>query len=384
MLTEKLLSDSKFYNKPISIFFTSRNCSICDKLYNEITSKYISSKYYWLRIDSEEYLHYFIRLTRGVIPSVVVMNGDLRILGIIESNNSDFIENALKNIYENLENKKLIASNVPHFVPEPQEFDPFIVHEVVLRIINGEVVDHRALEVIEFYKRNYTEFSNIQKFITNYDVITKSILYKEKIEINNSYTAGVLVENGIEDPKVLLEYINEDGSVYRSKRKEVSGLLIDESIAGNALLKAYELYGEKEYLEYAKKIYEYIIKNNVHEKGFLDVPKRDPLSNIEFLEPLANAEAGIFFSRYYLLTKDEKAREYSEKAIRCAYGGSKNTRVLTRVIIAYLKLKHSILTKNMKITDPRIEYLENPCKDEEFYYNNNCYKSIDEITIELL
>jgi len=382
MITEKLLSDSRFYNKPISAFFTSKYCNFCDKLYEEILSTYISSKYYWIKIDSDEYLHYFIRLTRGFIPTITIIDGNLRILGIIESNSPSFIENSLKSIYEKLESRRISASEVPKFIPEPQEFEKSSIHEVILRVLNGEVVDHRILELVYFYKLNYPEFSNIEKYM-NYDALAKVIISKEKIEVNNSYTAGVLVENGIEDPKIILEYVNEDGSVFRSKKKEVSGLLIDEAIVGNALLRAYELYDSKEYLDYAKRVYEYITRNHVHEKGYLDVPKRDPVSNIEFLEPLANSEVAIFFSRYYLVLKQEEARINAEKAIKCAYGGSKNTRVLARLGIAYLKLKYPILTKNMKINDPRVEYLENNCGKDEFYYDGKCYKGLEEITIEL-
>jgi hypothetical protein len=385
MISDKILSNSKFYNKPIAIFFTSKNCNNCEKLYENIKLTYIGGRYLWKYIDGDEYLHYLIRLSRGITPSITVINHEPKILGIIESDDVKFLESSLRKIYEGYISNTLKPVPIPTFIPEPKDFDINIIHELIIRATKGELVDYRAYKVIKFYENIYNE-KNIEKFLNNIDIFTKILITRKisnEIDKNFAFNVAVLVEFGMEKVEELLKFINDDGSVNRSTRKEVKGLLIDQCSVGNALIGYYEIEDKKDVKEIIEKIYKYISSKLIHEKGFLDYPKEDVITNYEFLEPLANAEAALFLARYWAVFKDQNAKELSYKAIKCAFGGSDNLRVLGRLIIAYLKLFSLILTRRKDIDDPRVEILDNECGDK-FWYDNKCYNEIKEIELTQL
>jgi Highly conserved protein containing a thioredoxin domain len=180
--------------------------------------------------------------------------------------------------------------------------------------------------------------------------------------------------------KKLMERIKEDGSVVRSSRKEVSGLLIDQAMVGNALLTLYQNSFNDSYLSLAIKVAEWILNNLADNLGFRDCKAENDLVKLPVYEPIANSEAAIFFARLWAVTDDQKYLENAKKAMNISYTLGTDIRTLSRVAIAYLKTNELIKSKEKVPDDIRVEIVkDNGCLDLEFKFKDKCYKSIDKI-----
>ncbi|TRM85967.1 hypothetical protein DJ529_12300, partial [Sulfolobus sp. C3] len=308
---------------------------------------YILSKYYAIQVNAIENVEYTVRLTRGVIPTITILTPDLKILGIIESVDVKFIESRLRDILDDYKNKKIIGLTINGFIPEPLELSPFVIYDTVNKVIEGEPADSRMIEVYLTYTNIYKDYLKAKDKIKFQDSLAEFLLNKQaKINVDKKYLANIamLVNYGIADIKEVLELLNKDtGEVYRSSLRENKGILLDEALAGNALLTAYESSFDENYLTLAIRIANYIKENLQHEKGFKDIKGNDDITNIPYLEPISNAETAIFFSRLWNITNDESYKSLSLKGAMSALGAStSNPKVLARISIAYMKLYESI------------------------------------------
>ncbi|WP_231961233.1 hypothetical protein [Saccharolobus sp. A20] len=386
IITAQLLNDSKFYEKPILLYFTTDQCKKCEELYEQMKNLYILSKYYAIQVNAIENVEYTVRLTRGVIPTITILTPDLKILGIIESVDVKFIESRLRDILDDYKNKKIIGLTINGFIPEPLELSPFVIYDTVNKVIEGEPADSRMIEVYLTYTNIYKDYLKAKDKIKFQDSLAEFLLNKQaKINVDKKYLANIamLVNYGIADIKEVLELLNKDtGEVYRSSLRENKGILLDEALAGNALLTAYESSFDENYLTLAIRIANYIKENLQHEKGFKDIKGNDDITNIPYLEPISNAETAIFFSRLWNITNDESYKSLSLKGAMSALGAStSNPKVLARISIAYMKLYESIKANQvLNIIDSRVEIVkDNNCEKGKLYYDGKCYTSIHEI-----
>lgn len=381
MISEKTVEDAKFYGKLLAIFVTTESCNICDELFNKIQKLPISRKYYFYKVDGIEHTEYMIRLTRGYVPTITVISPSLKVLGIIESIDIKFIEDTLRKLVDSYY-KGYEGQKIPEFIPEPKEPNKAeLVYDTLTRIISGYPADFRMIELFKFITKldpKYKKLENSLNFLNQ----EAKYLIDGKIENMNLPKYANLISFYVEHELVkvdeLLSLITENGEVYRSAKRENKGLLIDQASAGNALLSEYEKTLDSKYLNLAEKVYEYTVKNLNHEKGFRDSPIRDEITKVTFLEPLANAEASIFFSRFYAITENKDALNNARKAINSAYAGSNDPKVLARIAIALVKIEDLILT-NIKppYEDLRLEY--SPKVSCKYYKDGNCIEKIEEI-----
>ncbi|BDC19707.1 hypothetical protein [Acidianus sp. HS-5] len=380
MISEKLISDLKFYDKPLGIFFTADNCNDCEELLKKIKELPISRRFIIEENNSLEFPEYLNRLTRGIIPTLSILSPELKILGILESNDIKEIESKLREIAEAYY-KGYKGESFSEFAPEPVEAGKEVIYNVMDALLASYPADFRMTELYNFISSVNKDYSKAEKVIKPLNDISEFLLNKKKIINTNSIYATEIsfyVMYGLRKVEDLLQLIGEDGIVYRSTRKQNKGLLVDEAMTGNALLTQYENTLNEEYLNYAKKIYDFIINNLNHEKGFRDTVIKDELTKITFLEPLANSEAGIFFARYWAVTGEEKSAGFAKKAINCAYAGSSDPRVLARISIALIKLQDLIRTNEKgPYTDLRMEFSKQAqCK---YFKDGKCYEKLDEI-----
>ncbi|PVU75855.1 hypothetical protein DDW13_04375 [Acidianus hospitalis] len=380
MISEKLISDLKFYDKPLGVFFTADNCKECDELIKKIKELPISKRLMIEEVNGLEYPEYLNRLTRGMIPTLSILSPDLGIMGVIESTDVKEIEAKLREIVEAYY-KGYKGERLSEFIPEPVEVGKEIIYDVMDALLASYPADFRMIEFYKFISSINKDYSKAEKVIKPLNEISEFLLGRKKtINANSIYTTEISFYTiyGLRKVEDLLQLIGDDGIVYRSTRKQNKGLLIDEVMAGNALLTQYENTLNDTYLNYAKKIYDFIINNLSHEKGFRDTLIKDELSKITFLEPLANSEAGIFFARYWAITGEEKSADFAKKAINCAFAGSSDPRVLARISIALIKLQDLIRTNEKgPYSDLRIEFSKQAqCK---YFKDGKCYEKIEEI-----
>ncbi|BFH72610.1 hypothetical protein SJAV_05540 [Sulfurisphaera javensis] len=384
MISEKVLLDAKFYDKLVGIFFTSENCSICDELFEKIRKLPISQKYYLFKVNANEYLQYTVRLTRGIIPSLSIIDLEGRMIAVIESIDIDYIQEKLREIYSKRDKLPGIEFPKPKSVEEINVAEFF---DIVNFAMDGNPIDFRGIEFLLFYAKVHKDYERLLNIITPLDPIGK-FLVNGKLEttLDETYTNILAIETiyNISDVKdKLLERIKDDGTVFRSSRKEVIGLLVDEAITGSALLSLYQRTFDDKYLNLSLKIYDWIIKNLESDIGFRDSPVNDPITKHEYFEPLANSEASIFFTKLWAITDDSKIREKAEKALKIAFTLGSDIRVLSRVAIAYIKLNELIKSKKEVKNDIRVEIVkDNGCK-EDYKYKDSCYDSLDKIEFNL-
>lgn len=86
VLNDRLLSDAKFYGKLIGILLDKE-----DTISGKIKGTALERRVMILKVDPEEYPDYLIRITRGVIPCLSVLTPNMELVGIIESNNVDYM-----------------------------------------------------------------------------------------------------------------------------------------------------------------------------------------------------------------------------------------------------------------------------------------------------
>ncbi|ARM76337.1 hypothetical protein [Acidianus manzaensis] len=381
MISEKLLSDAKFYDKLVGIFVTTEYCNGCDDLFEKIQKLPISRRYYLYKVDGIEHIEYLNRITRGYIPTLTIISPKLKILGIIEAFDIKFIEDKLRQITEAYY-KGYEGQDLPELIPDPSTPDKSeLVYNVISQILDGYQADYRMIELYKFISKLKPEYKKAEKLIKFLNGEAEYLISgKMQNPTSQNYTNIIAfdVEYGLSKIDNLLELINENGEVYRSIKKDNKGLLIDEASAGNALISEYEKTSNDKYISIVNKIYEYIIKNLSHEKGFRDSPVRDEITKITFLEPLANSEVAIFFSRYYGITENKEALDNYKKAIACAYAGSNDPKVLARIAIAMIKSEDLIKTNSKPpYDDLRLEY--SPKVNCKYYKDEKCFENIDEI-----
>ncbi len=385
MISEKIISDAKFYDKLIGIFFSSENCNICDELFEKIKKLQIAQKYYLFKVNANEYLQYTVRLTRGIIPSLSILDLDGKAIAVIESLDIEYIQEKLREIYTEKEKLEGIE------FPKPKQLEEVNVVEF-LDIINfaseGNPIDFRGIEFLLFYANVHKEYQKVINIISPLDPIGKFLLTgKIDTTLDETYTNILALETiyNISDVKdKLMERITENGEVFRSLRKEVKGLLIDEAIVGTALLSLYQRTFNDKFLNLSLKIYDWIVNNLESDIGFRDYPPIDPISKHEYFEPLANAEASIFLAKLWAITDDDKMKEKAEKALKIAYTLGSDIRVLSRVAIAYIKLNELIKSKKEIKNDIRVEIVKDNGCGEGVRYKNSCYDSIDKIEFNLI
>ena len=385
MIDEKVFSDAKFYDKLVGLFFTSDNCTICDDLLEKIKKLPISQRYFLFKVNADEYLQYTVRLSRGIIPTLSIVDTDGKLIAIIESVDTDYIQQKLREIYE--KRKDLKGAEFP----KPQSLEDVNIADfldIINFAIDGNPIDFRTAEFFLFYSKVHKDYQKALSLILPADPISKFLL-KGKLEdqLDDSYTnilALKIIYNIADMRDMLLDRITEEGAVYRSKRKEVKGLLIDEALAGTALLTLYQRTFDEKFLKIALKVYDWIVKNLESDIGFRDYPQEDPITKHEYYEPLGNAETSIFLTKLWAITGDDKIKEKAEKALKVAYTLGKDIRVLSRVAIAYVKMKELIKSKKEISNDIRVEVVkDNGCQQEDFRYKDKCYQIIDQIDFNL-
>jgi len=378
MISEKTLEDAKFYGKMIALVFIVDNLEPVKELDNVLDK--FSDKITKIYVNASEYLQYAIRLTAGRYPAVTLISPEFKIISLIDRIDQT-LENRIRESIDAFKFKGFKGVELSEFVPVPIDPDPSLFFNSINSLMMGYPVDLRGLEVFRTYCNVYKEYGRmIEKLNLDND---SSALIKGGKSIETIYTAQLSLQAyyGLRKIEEIIELSQEDGKVYRSKRKENRGLLVDQSYAGSAILNEYERTGNTEYLDKSLKIGDYILNNLKHEKGFMDVEGRDPLTSKVMLEPLANAEASIFFAKLYQVTGEQKYGEASKLAMASANGGAPHRiEVQERVMIAYLKLNEGIKSNDASFLgkDCRVELpKEKPqCKLQQ---DDKCYDDISMI-----
>ncbi|MCI2413798.1 MAG: hypothetical protein MPF33_00875 [Candidatus Aramenus sp.] len=378
MLTDKALSDAKFYNKPIALLFYTEDCDVCKPLFEKVKELSISKRFYLFEVDAIERSDYFIRLTRGLVPSIVVVSPEVKLLGIVESNDVNFVDKSLRRIYERY-SQGYKGEEIPSFSPEPDDPSLDVLYEVLNRAMSGETVDFRGAEFVKLVSTVHKEYQKALKTLNPENELAKFVVTGERPPLDAKYvfTTAFLVSYGLLEPKELYRFFGERGLVYRSERKEGYGYLVDQSMAGNALITLYNRTGDSEYLKRAEEVFSFVKQNLSTEKGFRDVIIRDKVTSSLFLEPLANAEASLFFARLWAVTENEEAKKLVEVAMRCAFAGSRDIKVLSRIALTMVVLNEKVKTSE-KVAEPdyRVYLGHTSCK---FEFNGTCFNSLEEI-----
>ncbi|AAK40655.1 hypothetical protein SULI_06640 [Saccharolobus solfataricus] len=386
ILNSRTIDDAKFFDKPILLFFTDENCKDCDTIYSKLQDSTIFSKYIGKKVNALEYIHYTIRLTRGMIPTITILSPTLDLLAVIESKDLKFIENKLRELLDEYKRRIVKGIKLEGYTPDPIEPTPSIIYETINKVIGGYEADTRMIEVYLTYTNVYKEYLKAKDKIKCSDDVARYLLEGKgeiKIDEKSSANVSMLVNYGVTSVQKLLDFIDiNSGEVYRSKKKETKGILLDEALAGNALVSEYERTINEEYLSLAIKVADYIKNNLQHERGFRDIKEIDNITKVPYLEPISNSEASIFFSRLWNITGDETYKNLALKGLGSALGGAlNNPKVIARAAIAYLKLFDSIkANRYLNIIDARITVVKNNgCNDSMLYYSGQCYSKIDEI-----
>ncbi|MEM0113679.1 MAG: hypothetical protein QW253_03720 [Metallosphaera sp.] len=335
-LNDKLFEDARFYNKLIAIVLSKE-----DFISQRIKGTPLERKVFPVHKDPEEYPDYLVRVTRGVIPAISLITPDLELVGIIESNDPDYSIGSLKDVVNKFEAGKITPVKIPEYAPEPLEPSEASIYDAMNKVIDGVAADFRVVELISAISKIEKRYP-IVHFIKPQDEIASYLLGKGEPGEGFSVYEAVKVIKG--DHDVLEDYIEKEGKVYRSKKKENWGILVDESIAGYALLLKYMRQGKSSFLDRATEIKDFIKRNLETEKGFRDTIVKDPLTRLTFLEPLANAEASIFLSALWQATGDEEVRKMALKALGIATVRSDYLGVAARIAHSLLRLNHGILT----------------------------------------
>ncbi|MBW9141051.1 MAG: hypothetical protein K1T65_05060 [Candidatus Aramenus sp.] len=378
MLTDKVLSDAKFYNKPIALLFYTEDCDVCKPLFEKVKELSISKRFYLFEVDAIERSDYFIRLTRGLVPSIAVVSPEVKLLGIVESNDVDFVDKSLRRIYERY-SQGYKGEEIPSFSPDPEDPSLDVLYEVLNRAMSGETIDFRGAEFVKLVSTVHKEYQKALKTLNPENELAKFVLTGERPPLETKYvfTTAFLVSYGLLEPKELYRFFGERGLVYRSQRKEGYGYLVDQSVVGNALITLYNRTGDSEYLKSAEEVFSFVKQNMSTEKGFRDVIARDKVTSSLFLEPLANAEASLFFARLWAVTENEEAKKLAEVAIRCAYAGSRDIRVISRIALTMVVLNEKVKTsEKVAELDYRVYLGHTNCK---FEFDGTCFNSLEEI-----
>lgn len=386
-LPEGLFGDAKLYNKLVLVFFTADNCKICNSLEDNLNKIPIVTKYILVKVNADEYPNYFVRLSRGVIPTLTVLTPDMGIGGVIESSDISFIENVLREIYDSYYNRKSLPTvRISPLEGTPMDFDvQNLVYNVIDNLLNGAPADFRTVELYRFYSKIYPEYQKELRKLNPLDDVAKYLKSGADVNIDDNYAINVALKYlylGKGGDKVV-EFVNSDGSVYRSLRKQMKGLLSDEAIIGSSLISLYQDTFDEKYLKLALSIYDYVKSNLYYGEAYLDSPKTDPITSIPYVDPLANSEFAIFLSRLYLVAGDEKFKHESLNVSKIVMGiAGNNYRIQARVSIAYLKSNYGIKSLKKEEDDIRVERIKELMCEQGYIYqdlNGKCYKGLNEI-----
>ncbi|WP_240938760.1 hypothetical protein [Metallosphaera hakonensis] len=369
MITDKLLSDAKFYGKLIGMLFDKE-----DLVSSKIKGTALERRLTLINVDPEEYPDYLIRLTRGLIPTLSVITPNLDLVAIIESSNVEYMITSLKDVVSEYSSGKINPVRIPEYAPEPMEASEASIYEAINRVVDREPADFRVIELVESIAKGEKRYSSITKYINPLDQI--SLYYLGRGELKGNFAIYEAVKAIKGENSDIEDYISE-GRVFRSSRKENWGLLTDEAIVGYALLIRYLREGNDSDLNQAIKIKEFIKSNLETEKGFRDVVPKDPLTNIVYLEPLANAEAAVFLSALWQATEDEEAKGMTYKALGIAAVKSGYLAVSARIAHALLRLNHGIKTSVPgKYDDVRVMF--NKKVECKFKQGDKCSDNLEE------
>jgi len=373
-LEPRVFEDSKFYGKPIAITFTSKTCDLCETVFQEISNDQdIKKRFIVVKVRADDDLPYFVRLTRGILPSVSVIDHEGNLLSLIESSNSGFVKEKLMLTYERLD--KLVKVDYS-FVPSPKDFELIESLDVVNQILAGVPGDFRAYQFITWLSSVDKEYQAVRKAFRPADKFSESLVKGVNVPLEGySSEWGIAIDLGLsKDYDELLSYVEDDGKVRRGKEAYSSGLLIDQAYVGNGLLTAYQATGIEKYLEAANKVFRWTVENLSHEMGFRDVRPQDPVTSRVVIEALMNSEFAVFAARLWLLTGSEEALKASDKAIR-ASAHRRDVPVLSRLGIAKLKLDYGYLARNC--SSLQCETARN--LECEYKFRGTCYSSLSEI-----
>ncbi len=352
MISDKVLEDAKFYGKLIALEFTKDSM---DEGINNIINMF-ENKIIKVEIDAGEYLQYAIRLTGGRYPTVTILTPDLRVLAILDS--KEGLYDKIREVIDLYKFKGFAGAPITDFVPVPIEPDPSLFFNTINSLLKGYPVDLRGMEVFNTYCNVYKEYRKIlDKMNVNSDVIAS---LGKGVVPDSKYTAVLSLQTyyGLRKINEILDLVNDEGEVFRSKRKENKGLLIDEAYMGSTLVNEWERTGDEKYLNLSLKIADFVLRELKHEKGFMDSKRTDKLTEHLVLEPLANAETAIFFAKLYAALDDSVYADASRLAMASANGGAPHSiEVQERIMCAYMKINEGIRSNDPSLltTDCRIE-----------------------------
>ena len=369
-----MFEDSKFYGKPIAIVFVNEGCKGCKDVLNALTNNAdIKRKYVLTSLDSFLDYPYFARLTRGLLPTVSVVDHEGNLIGIVESSNADYVLEKLDDIYQRL--GKL--ARIPYgLVPRETDFELVRAFDVVNRVLSGVPGDFRIAQLVSWIAKEDQNYSLAMKYFRPFDKFAEYLSFKRTVEVGRTCSElGIASELGlISEYGGLLECVSNDGAVSRRPKSDPLGLLIDQAYVGNGLLSAYERTGDMTYLESAKKVFRWVLSNLSYDVGFLDVRPLDPITSKPVVDPIMNSEFAVFASRLWLVTGEEEALKAAEKAIK-ASAWSESPLVESRLAIAELKKSYGYLSKSCD--DLRCEELSN--LDCQVKFKGQCFNSLQEI-----
>jgi len=381
---ERAMEDASFYGKLITILFTNGNCGeTCSKISEALSSPQLSRRYIWLSLDSEENLALFLRLSRGIVPSVVLLNERGEIIGLLEGADPKALEEGLRRLIDLYYSGQVKANRIRDIYPEPQEFDEAGVLEAIGSILSSLKADFRQMQLILFYSKLEQVAKKVIAKLTPQDAYAQALLSGSSSLPSTHFTDELalkvkLTNEGVEE---VLSRIGEQGEVRRSDRGKYYGYLIDQALTVDSLLSCFSKTGDQRLLDVALRVAEFTFKRLEHEKGFLDNPGFDRVSRRVFIEPLANAELAISLARLYIVTGEEKFAKGSLKAMSAAHGFSRSDRVIARNAIAYLKLNYGIKTRFPMddLEDLRVQRVNG--LECDWWFKGQCFKRLEEIEI---
>ncbi|BCU67349.1 hypothetical protein HS7_07860 [Sulfolobales archaeon HS-7] len=380
VLIDDTLKDAEFYGKNIIVLFSDNGCVECEHIEKYIRSLDITKKYIFITLNSRTHLGHFIRLTRGVIPTLTVLSQEGDIIAIIEGSNVKEISDILRDIYDK---KEIIEPiKIPSVSPdELLTFSDVDVIQTINEILGMRNVDFRMSSLLKLYHK-YNPGNWINKF-NGIDIFSNIVLGKQEVNelqpvTDNNYSDEIALYVKFSEllSDLLIKRIETNGSVKRSIREQYSGYLIDQALTADALISMFSVTGEEKYLSITKKVLDFVENTLSTEKGYLDCPGFDKLTRVPYIDPFANSELAIAYSRLFLITGDERYSNLASKAINSSFSLTSSTSVMARNSIAYIKIYEGIKTNGKRddLEDIRIQYVPG-IECNAYLYQGECKES---------
>lgn len=384
---EEVLKDASFYNKPVLLAFSSVSCgNTCERLLEDIEKSQVGRKFIPIRLDADEHLGYFLRYSRGTVPTFTVVDHKGSIYGIISSSDSKFVVQKLSEIYNSLDRIKPIG--LTDWIPNREEFSPVDVLKAIDNIVIDRKVDIRGLQLMRIASLWDHSFQTIMEKLTPMDSITSRLIGDNASSIECPKLTHLLAyASKVSDQCIykLRDLIDEKGAVKRSEGSAFSGYLIDQATTADALISVYSRQGDEDFLSLAKKVVEYSINNLKVKTGFRDYLSSDQLTSNILVEPLSNSEMAISLARLYLITEEERYKELAKESIEASIGAMRTKEVLIRDSIAWIKLNSGIKTEKPAddLMDPRVERVKALEKCKGYLRGEECKEKPEEFNIEI-